>query len=139
MVNYRGLSTKDSVDVFGYVRQLQPGDILLRLTRPASGTGSITMHSVATGANYQVPTGKKTKIVAIDGFNSINAAAAIRYSDDVDADTNAVVMFSPANTASLFDFPFISISAPASKYINGNGGGSNCDSETQIYALEENA
>lgn len=113
-----------------------------RLSFSSTSTAADSYHTVidkATGSAYQVPASKKTTIVYFVNYAPIDALGKVVYADNADGSTNAVNMFSPGVTTTSTDFIFVTVEAPASKYINffrtANAGTKAVD----LYAIEEAA
>ena len=91
------------------------------------------MHDTRDDTNYQVPTGKKAKIIYVE-LATFVAGDQIYYADNADGSTNKVVLFEPA--ANVSNTIFISASIPADKFINVNDSG---DSTAVCFIIEEAA
>ncbi len=96
MSNYKPLR----YSLIGGVETHIPHDAVLKtLYQPLSSTtGGLTFHDLPTGANYQIPSGKKFTILGFR-YQSISGARrliTIYYSDDVDgvSDEEDVCIFS---------------------------------------------
>lgn len=110
---------------------------LVRLTRVAAGTGSVSMHDTADNSNYQVPALMKANLIFIENYDGIGASSKIIYADDADGTTNEVDLFVPGSDEALTNFIFISADIPTGKFVNLDGGGSAMTGVTVVYAVEQ--
>ncbi len=133
MVNYKQQSF-DRYEIGGYVTQLKLGVSIVWLKKSSTASTHLTLEDV-NQVDYQVPTGKKSKIIYCDAQNAASAGDKIYYSDDADASTNPVDLLL-TNTWGT-PMKFISASIPSGKYINifdaSNG------HNYRLIILEENA
>ncbi len=109
---------------------------MLQLYVIGSATAETFFHQ-PDGSKYQVPTGKKFKVVYIILATGITTGVeGIVYADNEDGTTNAVMM---ASALSFHTPPFMyeSIYAPAGKYINKNT--ATAGDTIQFYGIEEDA
>ncbi len=139
MVNYKQ-QFRDEVELGGLRHMLKPNSTVIFLVGTSVAVGSDTLVDTRDGTNYQVPTGKKSKIVFISQWDSVNIASYIIYSDDEDASTNPVTMWNP-NSTSVMDNTILhkGVSAPAGKYINSSVATSALFQFPWIYIIEEDA
>lgn len=112
---------------------------LIRLTIPAVINTDRTFHDTGDDSNYQVPTGKKAKIIYVEEWDMANTADKIVYADDLDGTTNGVTLWDPKTATQIANTLFMSASIPADKYINFDAGGVNSNSLTVIWIIEESA
>ncbi len=133
MPNYKPIRD-DVIDIGGYRHVMKATDKILVLYSPKVAAIE-TLHDSEAGANYQVPTGKKTKII-IASYTANSGFEHIAYSDDLDASTNPVKMCEPKRN--LTNALILSLSAPAEKYINKTCSVA-ADDYFDVYVLEEDA
>lgn len=80
------------------------------------GAGTLTMHDTETNANYQVPVGKKFKIIFIETAGLAAVGDRIISSDTVDSTSDEVILLQPS--ATLTNLIFISTEVGANRFIN---------------------
>lgn len=138
MTNYKGIRN-DYIDIGGFVHLMKSTDkiILIQRSEPTVTTHT-TLHDRSTGANYQVPSGKKAKVIYAIKAIVAHASDKLYYSDDADASTNPVTLIIPAATVGFSNAIIISVSIPAGKYINVYSQTSGA-TEFEVYILEEDA
>ncbi len=124
---YRG----DYLDFGGYVHEMQTDDRLIYLTSPLTAD-PITFHDIKGGADYQVPTGKKTRIIYSERWDTL---CGVGYSDDADGSTNAVELHG-LPTIDLDNMTVVTDWVPAGKYINKTG---TAGQAVRVWALEVSA
>ena len=99
-----------------------------------------TMHDQATGADYQVPTGKKLWILNVRGYDdSMNIECEIYSHDTVDTagGTKITTFHYPTTTQLDLDFPLYEFAA--GQYVNIQHLGTSQLADCQIYAVELDA
>ena len=85
----------------------------------ASLNGTVTLTDIRNNTKYQVPTGKKAKIIFVVDSSNLNASNLIAFADNQDGTTNAVTLYQPGTTTT--NVIFISANIPADKFINITG------------------
>ncbi len=118
MVNYKQ-QFKDSINIAGYIHFMLETDKLLFLRATTVANETVTMHNSTDNSNYQVPTGKKTRLIVLEKLVTNSAGDGFYYADDIDnGRTNEVQLFVPGfNLSSIQPFIFLSDFVPAGKYI----------------------
>lgn len=131
----------DNVVAFDFngVKVVRDSNTKLKMLYAPKGATTETLHDVETGADYQVPTGKKFKVIYLETLDQFTAGKKIHYADDADGTTNAVTLVAGFAAASTYlqTVIFISGEAPADKYINAVKSVSADD--IVIFGVEENA
>ena len=85
-MNYK--NPKEGVDIGGYVRVINESEKIKYLINPTGATS--TLHDIADGQDYQVPTGKKFKIIYIEEADQRSANDRIIATTAADATTGEV-------------------------------------------------
>jgi len=143
MVNYKHQILKEHVAVGvndKYHTFLPTGQKLFLLESPTL-TGVIsTLHQIKDNANYVVPADKVAKIVDIKSWDPNTTSVGVFFqSDDVDASTNPVNMFSPVAGVNWDNLYFMSDEFTAGKYINVTITINVFKNKPSCYILESNA
>lgn len=116
-------------------------DDLIRLKQTLTGATSpdfLTMHDLRDNTDYQVPSGKKTTILAFENMDTGSTVdEGIVFSDDADTGTNATNIFIPGVADFLeTDFPFKSLEIPALKFVDVKTNNTRVVT-ADLYAIEE--
>ena len=106
--------------------------ILTLTTAPTLGT--LSFHDSRDNSNYQVPVGKKARVIFIISAIFSGAGDRVIYADDADGTTNAVTLYEPGRDVT--NEIFISASVPEGKFINRTENG---NTATIIAIVEESA
>ena len=107
---------------------------LIRLISPSSAV-NISYHDTSTGANYQVPSGKKLTLIFIENFDA-NTTTQIASTTAVDSATGAIVLFDPGNAA-ISNLIFISTEVAQNLFITNIVSG--VSDTPVIFGIEETA
>ncbi len=100
MANYKIPPVLDYVDIGGYVHILKENDRVIYLDDPG-GITTRSLHDTTTNTNYQVPTGKKARIIYCVLFNLHGTTGNLGSTTAADANTGMVVLTTGVNIANV--------------------------------------
>lgn len=120
-----------AVDFNGVKVLLDSNTALITLKGVSTLNNTVTMKDIRDATQYQVPTGKKAKVIYI---TTMDAAQELIYADDLDGTTNSVELLDPDTNMS--NKIIISAEIPADKYLNITGGAA---SSYEVTIVEESA
>lgn len=128
-------------DIGGVKGVIDTNTVIKRLTFSSTSTAAASYHTLldhASGAAYQVPASKKTRIVYFVNHQPVGNGDII-YADNADGNTNPVNMYAPNDGVTKTNFIFVSTAAPATKYINFYRTNAAGTKAVDLYAIEEAA
>ncbi len=121
MPNYKPYST-NAISIGGYIRPIRSGETPLTLFVENNPTTIGQSLHDAPASNYQVPSGKKFIILAVNILQStLLKFLTLEQSDDADSSTNGVAKFVMLTTATVRERWIAVINEPSvasSKYLN---------------------
>ncbi len=134
MVNYKQ-QFRDSITIAGYTHTLETGDKIKYLRSPQVAATE-TLHDLSTNANYQIPTGKRLKIIVAELLNAAVANDRLITSTVVDSTTGEVIIIEPFKVITI---PFIFVTGwlAAELYITKVDSGAS--SQYDVIGIEADA
>ncbi len=132
MVNYKRFRG-DFIDIGGFVHPLLDGERIVYCISP-NGTGTETLNDASTGADYQVPTGKKAKIIFVELVQFTGTERMIS-STVADSTTGEIILLQTGTSNT--DLHFISTWMAADAYLTRVDAAST--HTCKIFLLEVNA
>src|SRR3990167_7015265 len=127
-------------DIGGIKGVIDTNTVIKRLYFSSTSTPAVSWHTLLdfkTGAAYQVPAAQKIKLIYFINHAPIDACASagqVIYADDLDGNTNPVVLYGPLDGVTRTNFIFIFASVPTGKYINFNRVAQAATKTVEVYA-----